>query len=155
MTTQLGTDYLDLYLIHSPHLIDNVAEVWATFESFVSRGLVRSIGISNYDVPTLTELLALPSLNIPPAVNQIRYHAYNSLEQTPVIKLSHKNDILVAAYSALTPLTTQPGGPIDKIVKEVAEKEDITEGQVLLDWVKGQGIAVVTYVQTAPVANDG
>lgn len=61
-----------------------------------------------------------------------------------MIELAEENDIRTAAYSALTPLTQEPGGKLDPVLKRIAEDEGITEGQVILDWVKGQNIAVVT-----------
>lgn len=61
-----------------------------------------------------------------------------------MIELAEEEGIRTAAYSALTPLTSETGGAVDKVVNKIAEEEEITEGQVILDWVKGQGIAVVT-----------
>ncbi|KAI5476586.1 hypothetical protein MNV49_007473 [Pseudohyphozyma bogoriensis] len=142
---KLGVTYVDLYLIHFPQFAQpSLSAVWKTFESLVSRKLVRSIGISNYNAAQLAELLLIA--RIPPAVNQIRYHPYNTIEQKPVVELAKKEGIVIAAYSALTPLTKEEsrGGPIDEVLKEVVEEQDITEGQVILSWVKQKGILDVT-----------
>ena len=73
---------------------------------------MRSIGVSNYDVATLSVILALAKIK--PAVNQIRYHPYNTLAQAPVLELASEHGIVTAAYSSLTPITKEPGGPFDK-----------------------------------------
>lgn len=111
---------------------------------------MRSIGVSNYNSSQLAQLLAIPGMRISPAVNQIRYHAYNTLAQAPVVKLARKHGVLTAAYSALTPLTTETGGPVDDVLRGIVEGEEWTAAQVLLDWVKGQGLAVVTCVLPCP-----
>ncbi|KAL8284053.1 hypothetical protein RQP46_005166 [Phenoliferia psychrophenolica] len=140
--TKLGVSYIDLYLIHFPQFAPDPAKVWSAFESLVERNLVRSIGVSNYEVANLTVILSFAKIK--PAVNQIRFHPYNQLLQAPVVKLGDEHGIITAAYSSLTPITKEPGGPFDKVMEKVAKKEKITIGQVVLDWVKSQGIAVVT-----------
>ncbi|KAM0754513.1 Aldo/keto reductase [Meredithblackwellia eburnea MCA 4105] len=139
---KLGIDYIDLYLIHFPRVAVDPLTTWRSFESLVTSGTVRSIGVSNYGVEDLNTVLQLAEIK--PAVNQIRYHLYNTVEQDPVVELGRKEGIVSAAYSSLTPITKEPGGPVDDVLEEISEKEGITEGQVILDWVKGKGIAVVT-----------
>ncbi|KAK4701514.1 hypothetical protein P7C70_g4717, partial [Phenoliferia sp. Uapishka_3] len=139
---KLGVTYIDLYLIHFPKFVPDPLKVWRAFESLVAQGLVRSIGVSNYDVATLSVIIALAEIK--PSVNQIRYHPYNQLENAPVVKLSDKYGIITAAYSSLTPITKMPGGPFDEVMEKVAEKSEMTIGQVILSWVKSKGICVVT-----------
>lgn len=105
---------------------------------------MRSIGVSNYDAAALAYILSFAKIH--PAVNQIRYHPYNAVEQSEALAFAEEKGIVTAAYSALTPLTQMPGGPVDQVVKDVAEKNGMTEGQVILDWVKGKGILAVTLV---------
>jgi diketogulonate reductase-like aldo/keto reductase len=52
--------------------------------------------------------------------------------------------IVTEGYSALTPLTKRPGGPVSKVVAKLAAKYDISDAQVLLNWVKGKGVGSVT-----------
>ena len=132
-------------MIHNPFLAPDPSIIWPVLESLVARGLVRSIGVSNYNRTSLDTLLSLPDLKILPAVNQIRYHAYNTIEQGPALALAKKHNVLTAAYSALTPLTTITGGPIDEVLPGIAKAEGLTPGQVLLDLVKEQALAVVTW----------
>ena len=51
---------------------------------------------------------------------------------------------MTQAYSALTPLTKEPGGPVSAVADAIADELDITDAQVLLDWVKEKGLASVT-----------
>lgn len=70
---QLGTDYVDLYLIHHPRLAKpDIPTAWARMEALQATGLVRSIGVSNYEVADLAILLA--SAKVKPAANQVRSH---------------------------------------------------------------------------------
>jgi diketogulonate reductase-like aldo/keto reductase len=104
--------------------------------------LVRTIGVSNYNETDLTSLLAYA--RVLPSINQIRYHPYNTIAQSASIQKAKKNGIVTAAYSALTPLMKEPGGAVDDVVRKIGHKEDMTDGQVILDWVKEKGILVVT-----------
>ncbi|KAL8291462.1 hypothetical protein RQP46_002440 [Phenoliferia psychrophenolica] len=141
---KLDTPYLDQYLIHNPYLAPDPSLIWPVLESLVKRGLVRTIGVSNYNSTFLSTLLSMPDLKIPPAVNQIRYHAYLTIEQSPAVHLAKRHKVLTAAYSALTPLTTATGGPMDEVLEGIAEGEGMTTAQVLLEWTREQKLAVVT-----------
>lgn len=66
-----------------------------------------TIGVSNYNETKLAEVLEIA--RIKPAVNQIKYHAYNVGEQAATLALCAEHGIVVEAYSALTPITTLPG----------------------------------------------
>lgn len=69
--------------------------------------LGRSIGVSNFNETVLAEVLK--TARIKPAVNQIKYHAYNVDDQAKTVALCREHGILVEAYSALTPITSMPG----------------------------------------------
>ncbi|SGZ12995.1 BQ5605_C028g10541 [Microbotryum silenes-dioicae] len=140
---KLNTTYLDLYLIHVPQFGAD-RSIWPTFESFVHRGLVRSIGVSNYLASDLERLLASESLTIVPAVNQIKLHLYNQLEMKATIELCRRKQIQIAAYSTLTSLTTRHGGKADRVVEKIAERHQITEGQTILKWADQKDWAIVS-----------
>ncbi|KAH6887397.1 aldehyde reductase [Thelonectria olida] len=118
--SDLGTNYLDLYLIHWPvafpkpaeegvrfpsdpadggtHVIDvPIEETWKALEALVRKGKVRSIGVSNFTKEKITQLLKFAE--IPPAVNQIEAHPY--LQQPNLLKWSKEQNILLTAYSPL------------------------------------------------------
>ncbi|KAL7408938.1 oxidoreductase [Mrakia frigida] len=149
---KLGVDYVDLYLIHFPKFADaggGIKTVWREFERLREEGLAKSIGVSNYGVIELTELLLLAKIK--PAVNQIRYHAYNAKENAPLLALAGLNDIVIEAYSSLSPITKFPGGPADPIGERIADRIStvsggikVTVAQTILDWLKTKNIVAVT-----------
>jgi len=139
----LGVQYVDLYLIHHPNLArPDIPTAWAKMEGIKRAGLAKSIGVSNFGIDELDILLA--SAKIKPAANQILLHPYVYARQAPLLAYTAAQGIVSEAYSALTPITRQPGGPVDKPVNEIAERLNATADQVLLAWVKAKGAVVVT-----------
>ncbi|EIM83762.1 Aldo/keto reductase [Stereum hirsutum FP-91666 SS1] len=139
----LGVSYVDLYLIHHPRLATpDIPTAWAKMEKLKSDGLAKSIGISNFGVAELETLLA--SAKVKPAANQILLHPYVYLQQAPILATAAVHGITIEAYSALIPLTSEPGGPVDKPVNDIAARLETTPEQVLLAWVKAKGAVVVT-----------
>ncbi len=68
---QLGVDYVDLYLIHSPRYAQpDIPTAWAVMEKLKAQGLTKSIGVSNFEIPHLTILVN--SAKVYPAANQAR-----------------------------------------------------------------------------------
>ncbi|CAA7270314.1 unnamed protein product [Cyclocybe aegerita] len=141
--SNLGVQYIDLYLIHHPRLaVPDIPTAWAELEGLKNAGLVKSIGISNFGIKETQILLA--SAKIKPAVNQILLHPYVYAQQAPLLEFSRVNGIVIEAYSALTPLTSRRGGPVDDPVKSVAKRLKATEDQVLLAWTKAKGAVILT-----------
>ena len=77
---KLKTDYIDLLLIHWP-VKDCVKETWQVMEDYVRQGMVRSIGVSNFNPHHLDELLAYAEIR--PVINQIEVHPFMSQEENP------------------------------------------------------------------------
>ncbi|GAW01093.1 Aldo ketoreductase [Lentinula edodes] len=143
----LGLHYLDLYLIHQPRIIPNLVKTWKEFEKVQQDGLAKSIGVSNVvDVQQLENLIKFS--RIKPAVNQIRLHPYNYHEMKPVMDACAKHNIVVEAYSSLSPITTYPGGPVDVPLKAAAQRIGATPTQVVFLWVKAKGAVIVTTTTT-------
>lgn len=141
--SNLGVDYVDLYLIHHPRLaIPDIPTAWAQMEKVHEAGLAKSIGVSNFDAKDLAVLLA--SAKVKPAVNQILLHPYVYHRQRPTLEYATANGIVIEAYSTLIPITKMPGGPLDKPLSEIATKLGATTDQVLFAWVKAKGAVVVT-----------
>lgn len=139
----LNTSYVDLYLIHNPDIaVPDIPTVWAQMEKVQEEGLARSIGVSNFNEKQLEILLS--SAKIKPAANQIYLQPYNYNQQSPTLEFAAKYDIVIEAYSALTPITGEPGGPVDAPLNEIATRLGATTDQVLLAWVKAKGAVVVT-----------
>uniref|UniRef100_A0A0R3WMU3 Aldo_ket_red domain-containing protein n=1 Tax=Hydatigena taeniaeformis TaxID=6205 RepID=A0A0R3WMU3_HYDTA len=114
---RLGLEYLDLYLVHFPasfrskedKLFDpfdsnsvvfeyhRLEDTWKAMEELVSTGLVKSIGVSNFNKRQMERILA--SCTIPPAVNQVEVNI-NWLN-TKLIEFCHSRNIVVEGYSPL------------------------------------------------------
>jgi len=139
----LNTTYVDLYLIHNPRVaVPDIPTVWAQMEKVQEGGFARSIGVSNFDEKQL-EILLL-SARIKPAANQIYLHPYNYQQQSPTVEYAAKHNIVTEAYGALTPITREPGGPVDAPLNDIATRLGATADQVLLAWVKAKGAVAVT-----------
>ena len=94
----LDTDYIDLYLIHHPwDNLEDMAQVWHVLEQYVEKGVLKTIGVSNFKVDQLTYLLQ--HSKIKPAVNQIESHP--GLWQDELIEFCQKNGVIVEAWSPI------------------------------------------------------
>jgi diketogulonate reductase-like aldo/keto reductase len=123
--SRLGLDYVDLYLIHWP-VAGKRLDSWRALERIKADGRARHIGVSNFLVPHLEELLA--HANEPPDVDQIEVHPF--LQQRETRAFCKKNEIVVEAYSPLT-----RGERLDHpVVADVAKRVKRSPAQVLLRW---------------------
>ncbi|CAN4111800.1 unnamed protein product [Withania somnifera] len=156
---KLRLDYLDLYLVHFPVATrhtgvgttgsalgeDGVLDIdttislettWHGMENLVSLGLVRSIGISNYDIFLTRDCLAYSKVK--PAVNQIETHPY--FQRESLVKFCQKHGICVTAHTPLggAAANTEWFGTVscleDPALKGLAEKYKKTVAQVVLRW---------------------
>lgn len=112
IVSQLGLDYVDLYLIHAPEKLfpkggPSQEEAWAQLEKLQEEGLTKSIGVSNHRVQDIKRILA--SGKVKPAVNQIELHPYTYKEAKEIIALCHENGIKIEAYSPSATLTSFKG----------------------------------------------
>ena len=131
---RLGFPTVDLYLIHWP-VPEERKETWRAMERILKEGSVRAIGVSNYTIPHLEELLA--SSGVVPAVNQVELSPF--LAQKPLIEFCRRHGIAVEAYSPLT-----KGHRLgDKRLKAVAQKYGKSVPQVLIRWGLQQGIVEI------------
>ena len=103
-------------------------QTWKGLEKLLKMGKVKAIGVANYSVPFLEELLA--NAEVVPAVNQIENHPY--LPQQEIVDFCKSKGIHVTAYSPLG----SSGSPLikDEVVKEIAEKHGVGAGTVLLSY---------------------
>ena len=127
--SELGFDYVDLFLIHwpLPTLYDgDFASTWRTLEEFTGDGRSRSIGVSNFQVEHLERLAA--ETETVPAVNQIELHPYFQNEE-------------VRSYGEGHGIATEAWSPIaqgecldDGAIEDVAARHGRTPAQVVLRW---------------------
>ncbi len=122
---RLNLDYVDLYLIHWP-VPHKRRESWRALEAAFAGGKAKAIGVSNYLVPHLNELLGEPKVK--PHVNQIELTPFLQRRETRALCKQH--GIVVEAYSPLT-----RGARLnDPIVGAIAKAVARTPAQVLLRW---------------------
>jgi len=156
---KLQLDYLDLYLVHFPVATkhtgvgttdsaldeDGVLEIdttislettWRAMEDLVSKGLVRSIGISNYDIFLTRDCLAYSKVK--PAVNQIETHPY--FQRDSLVKFCLKHGVSITAHTPLggAAANTEWFGSVscldDPVLKGLAAKYKRTVAQIVLRW---------------------
>jgi len=146
----LGVDYIDLYLMHWPsstdpadkskHLPDwDFVRTWAEMQKLPASGRVRAIGVSNFGIKNLTKLLEAPSTTIVPAVNQIELHPYNPSPK--LVAFNSSKGIHSSGYSPLG--STNSPLHNDAIIKEIANKYNVSIAQVLLAWGVQNGWSVL------------
>jgi diketogulonate reductase-like aldo/keto reductase len=126
----LQMDYVDLLLLHFP-VTELRRPAWQRMEEIAAAGKAKSIGVSNYTVKHLEELLR--ECSVKPAVNQVELHVY--LQQPELLEFCAAHDIIVEAYSPLA-----HGHDIHNPVLEgVAKKHGKTSAQVMLRWCLEKG----------------
>jgi alcohol dehydrogenase (NADP+) len=163
--TMLGLEYVDLYLMHWPIafrsgtvLPEGREGFWSlsevplakTFEAMLKlcdKGLVKSVGVSNFSVSKL-EQLSIQS-GVVPTVNQVELHPYNP--QNELLDYCRDNSIHLTAYSPLGSLdrpaqmkrSDEPPLLENQVVKSVAAEEGLTPGQLLIAWAIDRGTSVI------------
>jgi diketogulonate reductase-like aldo/keto reductase len=121
----LRLDYVDLYLVHWP--VERLRhESWRALERIASVGRARAVGVSNYTIRHLEELLSRS--RTPPAVDQVEFHPF--LYQAELLAFCRSRGIQLEAYSPLT-----KGRRLDDpAVRDVAVRHRKTPAQVLIRW---------------------
>jgi alcohol dehydrogenase (NADP+) len=163
--SDLQLDYLDLYLIHWPVAFNStvffpkkeadylsleqvpIVETWKALEVCVDLGLVKHIGVSNFSIKKLGDLLQ--KATIPPMMNQIEIHPY--LQQEKMLDYCRRKGILVTAYSPLGS-TDRPKNMKKKdepdlmthpSIQTIAEKHNVSTAQVLVSWALKRQTVVI------------
>lgn len=130
----LNTDYIDLYLIHWP-VKGKRKDSWKALEKIYESGYCKSIGVSNYMILHLEELLTYA--NVSPVVDQVEFSPYNY--QKELLDFCSKNKILLEAYSPLTRTKRLD----DPKVLPIAKKHNKTVAQVLIRWAIEHNLVVI------------
>jgi len=171
----LGLDYFDLYLVHFPIALEYVPfderyppgwfydpaaaeprmkparvpsqETWRAMESLVTAGLVRNIGVSNFNVALLRDLLSYAE--IAPAVLQIESHPY--LTQERLLRFCREEKIVATAFSPLAAASYYSLGMADQqesvleehVVRDAAARHGKSPAQIVLRWGVQRGTALI------------
>ena len=155
---KLNFDYVDLYLIHYP--VRERRQSWRALEALRAEGRARSIGVSNFTIRHLRELLV--ETKTVPAVNQVEFHPY--LYQRDLLDFCAGEAIVVEAYSPLTKgvrlkdpklvaiarkysqVGPQPAAPWSRLplVDRLSRRpETKSTAQILIRWALQHGLAVI------------
>ncbi|KAJ6183711.1 hypothetical protein N7519_005012 [Penicillium mononematosum] len=156
----LDVDYLDLYLMHWPcafrggdkwfpldeNGVFELADVdyittYKAMEKLLATGKVKAIGVSNFNIRRLEELLS--KVDVVPAANQIEAHPY--LQQPELVNFCNSKGIIVEAYSPLgNNQTGEPRTVDDAVVAEVAKEVNMDPGPLLASWGVQRGTVVLS-----------
>lgn len=156
----LRLDYLDLYLIHWPIALKHeveypqkasdllplekcpLAETWKAMEEMQTKGLCRHIGVSNFSIPKLQELIA--EAKIKPEMDQVEMHPY--LQQKELFRFCQSEGIFMTAYSPLgrnLAIKDKPGLTQETIIVNLAKKYNCTPAQIIIAWGVQRGIVII------------
>ncbi len=131
---KLGLDWIDLYLIHWP-VKGKYLETWKALEHLVHNGRVRAIGVCNFQVHHLEDLMG--NCEIIPAVNQVEFHP--RLTQKELLAFCNQNQIRMEAWAPL-----MRGKILDhETIVTIAEKHEKKPAQVILRWDLQHGVITI------------
>lgn len=147
--TALDTEYLDLVIIHAPRPWDKMhsygpieklyfeenLQVWRALEEAYEAGKVKAIGVSNFEIDDLVNLLE--NVKIKPMLNQIKYHIGFRDEQ--LVQYCQENDIIVEAYSPIGTgkLLNNPD------IQKIADKYNKSTAQIAIRYCYQKGLVVL------------
>jgi diketogulonate reductase-like aldo/keto reductase len=132
--TALGTDRVDLWLVHWPPRGRTSVLLWREFLALRDEGLCRSVGVSNYSIAQIDELIAATGER--PAVNQI---PWSPAQYHPALLAAHADrGVHVEGYSPLNGTRLR-----DPVLAEIAARHHVTAAQVVLRWHLELGITVI------------
>lgn len=142
---RLGLAYLDLYLIHGPNPEIPLKETFRVLDFLFEQGLIRHLGVCNFDQPFLEEAMAATKYKI--VNHQIHFNlSARAYAQNGVLDFCEKHQILITACRPLAHgQFAQPGHPL---LDSMAAKYGKTPAQIALNWVMAHR-NVVTIVKTA------
>ena len=151
----LDLDYVDLYLIHSPHGKSKRLDQWETLLSQQEQGKVKNIGVSNWGINHIEEL---NDKGFPlPSANQIELHPWS--QKPKLVSYLEEKGIDIIAYSSLVPLSTwrhkdgenslktdemyRDSEDAESPFKKLALQYSVSEAQILLKWALQLGYAIL------------
>lgn len=147
LENKLKTDYVDLYLIHSPFIKKeshgfDLKEAWQSMEKAQEAGLAKNIGVSNFSVEDLKTVLEVAKIQ--PVVNQIEFNPYLQNQTPGIVEFAQKNGILIEAYSPLGPIVKDEPGELTEYLDTLGSKYKKSASQVLLRWTLERGVLPIT-----------
>jgi methylglyoxal/glyoxal reductase len=136
---KLNTDYVDLYLIHWPNHDPKInANTWAFFESLYESGKAKAIGISNFQIHHIENLMK--AAKIKPMVNQVEMHP--GLSQVPLKKYLDEKNIQLESYGPLMKGRVFEG-KFEEELSKIAKKYNKTIAQIVIAWGLKRNIVMI------------
>jgi len=132
---QLGVDYIDLLLIHSPRPSVGCKATWEVLEEYHAKGVLRAIGVSNFKPQDLEGLLS--TAKVVPAVNQIQHNVLRHDDET--ISFCKAHNITIEAYSPVGRSNHSGDIPGNEEIKAIASNHKVSPYQVALRWILQHG----------------
>ena len=132
---RLGTEYLDLYLIHWPNPAISLRETLHAMERLVDRGLVQNVGVSNFSAYQLS--CAHHVADVPIAVNQIEFHPW--FQRPDLVDYCRESDTVIEAAAPLARTDVFD----DDVVRELAETYDRSPAQIVLRWALDRDVVAL------------
>lgn len=155
---QLQVDYVDLYLLHWPLRVFDTEKqefqkipmykLWANMEDLVDKGYTKSIGVSNFNVQLLLDMLTY--CRIKPAINEVEVHPY--FQNKGLIHFCQKFGIQIIAFNSFVQgiyaeKHKQSNKKFDllkeQVIIDLAKQYNKSEGQIALNWAISQNIVVI------------
>jgi 2,5-diketo-D-gluconate reductase A len=130
----LDTDFVDLWLVHWPPNGEARPETWRAFITALEQGKTRAIGVSNYSIAQIDELVAVTGRA--PALNQIPWNPF-LYDEREVAELASRH-VVLEGYSPLK--RSRLNHPV---LAAIAEAHDKTPAQVILRWHVQRGFVVI------------
>ena len=136
---RLRMDYVDLYLIHAPY--GNIPEIWQAMIELKNKGLIRSIGVSNFGIDLVKQLC---KTEIKPSLNQIELHPFH--QQKQMQRELKKLGVAVESYSPFS----QGSNRVlhNEVLQKIGKKYGKTAAQVILRWQIQKDIITIPKTQT-------
>lgn len=135
---RLGTNYLDLYLIHWPNP-KYFLYMWEEMVKLYQEGLIRAIGVSSFLEPHLQKLKEVS--DVIPAVNQIELHPLNNRKE--LVVYCNNNNIQIEAHSPFARGAAKNELMQHPILLNIASKHQRSVGQIILRWIVQQGFVTI------------
>ncbi len=146
---RLKTDYLDLYLIHSPNIDIPIEETLGAMDKLIEQGLVKNIGVSNFKTERLIQAQKYAKNKL--VVNQVYYNlVIREPEKKGLLKYCQHNDVLLEAYRPV-----EKGALLAKpipVLEKLARKYNKTPAQIVINWLISQK-NVITLSKTSTIGH--
>jgi len=135
---KLGTNYLDLYLIHWPNPSIDMKETFQALKELYSEGTVKAVGVSNFTIKNLKLALDVcQSISLPITVNQVEFHPF--LYQEVLLDFCRENHIYLTAYRPIAKGLVND----NLIIRQIAQKYQKSPAQITIRWLTQQNIITI------------